>query len=245
MEDCDMDLVSQDEDEEISSDEDEEISSNEDEEMSGDEESSDDTGISSEEESTDEEFKDPRDMEPEDRWEYNKTPLIRACEWGRVEEAKLLIEEDSDELERTDQAGDTAFIWACRGNQVEIVKVLIEAGAELEPKYCFNFFRPGFIHAFNWFCRDNSVELVKLLIEAGVTIDLPKLPRVDEKRKRYQYVKELCQIEINKNEKLKETMKEIWIDVSLLIIDTIGEFIYDVEILEDNVKRIDIALSFE
>ena len=67
--------------------------------------------------------------------------------------------ENKTDLNIKDDDRYTALIWACRNNNIEIVKLLIEKGADINAK---NFI--GYT-ALIWACRNNNTEVIKLLIE--------------------------------------------------------------------------------
>jgi ankyrin repeat protein len=58
--------------------------------------------------------------------------------------------------------------WACREGHVEIVKMLIEAGVEVNYDVTYENEECNFY--LYWACRMGHTEIVKMLIEAGVDI---------------------------------------------------------------------------
>merc|ERR1712098_328697 len=98
--------------------------------------------------------------------------------------------------------GWTGFICACENNSVEVVKLLIETGVNLEAKDKWD--RTGFMLA----VQREHVEVINLLIDAGVHIELSN-PKNEYERTKYRNLKDQYQTKINKCENLKENMKRI------------------------------------
>lgn len=76
------------------------------------------------------------------------------------------------------RGGYTALHAACRANFIEIAKLLIDAGADVDiPADATHLARP-----LHWAARAGNLEIVKLLVEAGADVnatagnDVPKTP---------------------------------------------------------------------
>ena len=73
-------------------------------------------------------------MELQHLFDY-KTPLHFACESGKLEIVKLLIEHKADLTLKTENSyGYTAIHFAASSGNVELVKLLIAKGAEINEK---------------------------------------------------------------------------------------------------------------
>jgi ankyrin repeat protein len=60
----------------------------------------------------------------------DQTPLIVACKCGRAEVAKLLLGAAGVDTNKVDDDGMSAFHHAVLGNNLEIVRFLVNAGAD-------------------------------------------------------------------------------------------------------------------
>ena len=56
---------------------------------------------------------------------YGRTALMHACLLGHVDVVRLLIDEDSADMETADKYGHTALMFACRGDHVDVVRLLL------------------------------------------------------------------------------------------------------------------------
>lgn len=91
------------------------------------------------------------------------TPLMIACEKGRTDMVRKLIEAGAD-VNARDRLGATPLMWASYGNKVEILELLINAGAKVNAKDKENGSTPLIWWATN--SKDN-VEGLKFLIRHG------------------------------------------------------------------------------
>lgn len=64
--------------------------------------------------------------------ESEGTPLCAATSWGHAEVVRLLLRYDADPnlIERTDEVAMTALAWARRNHHDEVVRLLLENGAD-------------------------------------------------------------------------------------------------------------------
>ena len=87
--------------------------------------------------------------------------LADAAESGRYEDLVRLLENDKDAVDVSQPDGTTALHWAAHRGDAAMIKLLIEAGAEVEKKNYFGI-TPLFLA-----CQEGSAETVGLLLEAG------------------------------------------------------------------------------
>jgi len=100
------------------------------------------------------------------RWSHNTTgaDLYRAALLGDVKNVKRLVQEGS-ELDRKDEWGWTALIWAMRGKQKEVAEFLIAKGANVNPKGKKDL-TPLYLAL-----KNNQKELVEMLIAKGADVN--------------------------------------------------------------------------
>ena len=105
----------------------------------------------------------------------NRTPLFEAVENGSVLATKALLDAGAntevlcsarnDILETGSEV--TALILACIFGHVDIAKLLLAAGADMDPKNC------GTNTALWTAMQTRNIEMVKLLVDAGVDVEVP------------------------------------------------------------------------
>ena len=76
----------------------------------------------------------------------------------------MLIEAGSS-LDDVDKFGRSPLMWAAKGGCVEVVKVLLQAGASATSQ--------GNWHALHEACKAGFAELVQVLIDAGAPVNNP------------------------------------------------------------------------
>ncbi len=91
--------------------------------------------------------------------------LIEKAKSGSIEDIKLLINKGAD-LNRKDDHGNTALMWACEEYYTEIAELLIEKGADLNIKYDHG------NTALMWACIYDRIYLAELLIEKGAGLNI-------------------------------------------------------------------------
>ena len=71
---------------------------------------------------------------------YEAPVLVLAAAWGQTDMVKILLEERADPNYGSDKDGLTALMWACKNfeEQLEMVKALLEAGADIHAKSIYN-----------------------------------------------------------------------------------------------------------
>ncbi|KIW70090.1 hypothetical protein PV04_02396 [Phialophora macrospora] len=94
-----------------------------------------------------------------------------ACHTRDVPLTQLLIE-DGVILSAPLINGRTPLHYACRRGVVEIVKVLVDAGADINARSGIELLTP-----LQEVCRSGEIEIVKVLVEAGADVNAP--PRLD------------------------------------------------------------------
>jgi ankyrin repeat protein len=150
-----------------------------------------------------------------------QTGLLTASYWSNYEIVKYLISLGCDVNEK-DGNGDTPFLYTCFHGNIELGKYLISQGCNINVENNIG------KNAFNeWFPSGHGkkIEFQILLLEYGIKFD-------KKISKDFWEYRDLCQgIEDRKKEILirKETIKKIWSDVDLFIIDTISQFTYGLE----------------
>lgn len=96
----------------------------------------------------------------------NVTPLMLAAEAGQVESVQTLLKAGADvhladDTNEPRQSGKTALSYACREEQTEIARLLLEAGAD--PNH-----RLSFGHTiFDDVCYEGGLDLIRLLLASG------------------------------------------------------------------------------
>ena len=102
---------------------------------------------------------------------FRETPLLRAIENQHVENVQVLIEAKANPNAK-DAAGEPAIARAVKGESSEIVRLLIDAGADL------SYFSPDGDSLALMAAQANqpaSVEVIKLLAKAKANLDRPNL----------------------------------------------------------------------
>jgi hypothetical protein len=180
---------------------------------------------------------------------YGATGFILACRNNQVEIVDLLIQSGVN-MEVKNNDGDTGFILACRYNHIEIINLFIQFGMVIntsdiklqETIAC------SLQAMLNYFCDDYQkyFDTLILFFKYGVCVGhLPK-PKYQHEygkgKQKYFELKEKCKIEIEKCISEREMMKNIWLDVDLIIIDAICAFSNGQKNLERVVKEMENLL---
>ena len=99
------------------------------------------------------------DFDPED--------LISCAHWGydAVEPLKELLKKDDVDINATDLTGNTALAWAVRKHNEDVVKILIDAGADVNIQN--DQLQSPLAHA----VRRGFYDLTKLLLENGAEVN--------------------------------------------------------------------------
>lgn len=91
--------------------------------------------------------------------------LVQAAKENDAEETRRLIEEDVD-VNAIDDKGKTALMFATEKNSVDVAKILIAAGANINAKEN-EYGETALMYA----AAQNALDVAKLLIEAGTNIN--------------------------------------------------------------------------
>lgn len=87
--------------------------------------------------------------------------IFKAIEDGNAEEARRLIEEDASVIESTDGFGLTPLRWAAFYGHKDIVELLLNRGAKINPK------EKGGRTPLYWAAKQGHMEVVELLVAKG------------------------------------------------------------------------------
>ena len=114
------------------------------------------------------------------------TPLIWASKCNHLEVVKLLLESGANVNTNEGKSkytsenswtqtngiytdknliGGTSLIYASHNGYIQIVKILLESGANINITDCYG--KTPFVHAYKW----NRVKIIKLLLDAGADVD--------------------------------------------------------------------------
>jgi hypothetical protein len=167
-------------------------------------------------------------------------------------------------LEAKDEYGTTGFQYACETNHVgiinlffqygvdvdEIMKTLTQVGAVVpmdDPEFQHTFQRQ--VHSMiigPQLARIPDLNMIVFLFgQFGVVADLflpedrMKIYTYERIIRRYRKLFKLCKIEIVKCQNFKNTIKKIWFDVELEIIDIICNFCHDTKNLKHCIRIIE------
>ncbi len=116
---------------------------------------------------------------------YN--PLVQAAEEGNLAEVRALLEDDrrgyivNYGIDSRNWAGETALHAACRYGHPEIVRYLLEKGAEVNaPDWYLVGREAAIVNSPDWHtretplheaCKNGNLECIKLLVEHGAQLD--------------------------------------------------------------------------
>jgi ankyrin repeat protein len=115
-----------------------------------------------------------------------QTPLMLLARGTNVAAAKLLIDKRANPNARESQRQQTALMWAAANSQGPMMRLLLEAGAEVNAKTATDLMTPlvsaepraqprspGGMTALMFASREGCLDCVKALIAKGAAIDLP------------------------------------------------------------------------
>ncbi len=91
--------------------------------------------------------------------------IHQAAQKGDLDKAKMLLENDPQLVNARDEADRTPLHWAARGVHLEMLKLLIEKGADVNARDRFTI-TPVHIVAFN-----GNIEIIQLLAEKGADLN--------------------------------------------------------------------------
>ncbi|XP_015790056.1 ankyrin repeat and KH domain-containing protein 1 isoform X2 [Tetranychus urticae] len=103
----------------------------------------------------------------EDHNENGHTPLMEAASAGHVAVAKILVEKGASINSHSDEFKESALTLACYKGHLEMVRFLLEAGADQEHKT--EEMHTALMEA----SMDGHVEVARLLLDSGAQVNMP------------------------------------------------------------------------
>ncbi len=92
--------------------------------------------------------------------------IVEAAKNGDLQSVKMILTQDHSKLNATDEEKYTALHWACMRAHWDVVKYLIEEGADL------NVVGGDGGTQINWAVHHDNVEIIKLMIEKGAKLNI-------------------------------------------------------------------------
>jgi len=168
-------------------------------------------------------------MELKDK-KYGYTGFIFACRWGFLKIVNLLINSGKINLEAKGKNGYNGLICACQNGHLEVVDLLIQSGIRIDSKNpelqnCFSKIAETILISPLYFERKSNI--LFFLLEHGLNMKLfEKIgePKNEKQNKIYEKLKQKFQTKIHKNKLMKDSLKNLFIDVEMVVIDTICDF---------------------
>ena len=93
-------------------------------------------------------------------------PIVEAAKNGDLQIVKTILAQEPSKLNATDQDNYTSLHWACMRAHWDIVKYLIEKGADL------NVIGGDGGSPINWAVHHDNVEIIKLMVEKGAKLNI-------------------------------------------------------------------------
>ena len=116
--------------------------------------------------------------------------IFQAIEKKDIKRAEEILKDKSFDVNKADKDGRTPLYWACYKNYPEIVKLLLDKGAEKSVNIADNY---GWT-PLNWACYINNLELVTLLLASGADVDQKSLNKAQGKPEILKLLKERSSI---------------------------------------------------
>jgi ankyrin repeat protein len=93
-------------------------------------------------------------------------PVVEAAKNGDLETVRTILARDPSKLDATDENKYTALHWACMRAHWDVVKYLIEEGADL------NVVGGDGGTQINWAVHHDNVDIIKLMVEKGAKLNI-------------------------------------------------------------------------
>jgi ankyrin repeat protein len=103
-----------------------------------------------------------------------ETPIMTCASTGSTDAVRMLIRHGADVNAKEASQNQTAMMWAAAEHHPNVVRTLIEAGADLRAHT-----RKGFT-ALHFAAREGDLESTRLLLSAGVNVDIRSQPEPSE-----------------------------------------------------------------
>ncbi|XP_023050549.1 ankyrin repeat and KH domain-containing protein 1 isoform X14 [Piliocolobus tephrosceles] len=103
----------------------------------------------------------------EDHNENGHTPLMEAASAGHVEVARILLDHGAGINTHSNEFKESALTLACYKGHLDMVRFLLEAGADQEHKT--DEMHTALMEA----CMDGHVEVARLLLDSGAQVNMP------------------------------------------------------------------------
>jgi RNA polymerase sigma factor (sigma-70 family) len=112
----------------------------------------------------------PVDSRSHQGWQRQVTPLIAACDSGKIEVARLLLEKGADVTLVDEYPGATALHYGAWGGNADLVRMLLDRGADLTVKD-----RMFDADPVGWAAENRQAHLLDLFLEYGARVPLARL----------------------------------------------------------------------
>ena len=106
-------------------------------------------------------------------------PIHLAAKYGNVDALTILLQRCPSDLEKTSREKMTPLHWAVDSGIVELVKTLVEAGANIDAKASLKERSDLFPTPLVFALVKGVVEVAKVLIEAGANVFDPTIPHIN------------------------------------------------------------------
>jgi ankyrin repeat protein len=104
-----------------------------------------------------------------------ETPIMTCASTGNVDAVQMLVARGADVNAKEPLQNQTALMWAAAEHHPDVVRTLVEHGANLQDRT-----RKGFT-ALHFAAREGELESTRLLLAAGVDVNIRSQPDVPQK----------------------------------------------------------------